>query len=468
MFTAKDEPKHLERLTNRVDVIADRLDTLATTISTTAAAIAKKDGELANLRRELEDGSQRVESLAAAVGDGAGTEAEIRELRRAVTSLAAERSEPAGDKRVRELDARVALLSNRVEALATTVSTTASGLAGRNGELAAIKRSLAAARPADGQVAVDEALRRRIQDLASSAATAIVRLQTQADELAGLRADMDARIAGIAGDVTALSGRLDLLTAEVATSASGLRESEHELDALRRELTEAGSRVAAVADGLQTVLGAISEAAEDDAARSEAVERLEQRVDEAVARQQTVTARLSGELEHALTGMSARIDEVERNGSAVVSELARAKALWPSALRSLEARVDDLRRQRRESDAAPGEDARSPVTGSNGSAEPFGAAAVESTRAHDPPAASGEPSGTDGRVVAEVRSLERRLERAEASARDGREALLMQLERLAARLEWRLQRLEAGSEDVVHESTPTRSADVVHLQVSDP
>ena len=39
--------------------------------------------------------------------------------------------------------------------------------------------------------------------------------------------------------------------------------------------------------------------------------------------------------------------------------------------------------------------------------------------------------------------LELRMEHAEAAARENREAVLMQLERLASRIEWRLQRLEA-------------------------
>ena len=37
------------------------------------------------------------------------------------------------------------------------------------------------------------------------------------------------------------------------------------------------------------------------------------------------------------------------------------------------------------------------------------------------------------------------MEHAEAAARENREAVLVQLERLASRIEWRLQRIEAGS-----------------------
>jgi len=41
---AKHDPRLEERLTNRVDVLADRLSTLSTTVSTTAARLAGKDG----------------------------------------------------------------------------------------------------------------------------------------------------------------------------------------------------------------------------------------------------------------------------------------------------------------------------------------------------------------------------------------------------------------------------------------
>ena len=399
MSSSRDEWKHVERLANRVDVITDRLDTLATTISTTAAAIAKKDGELANLRRELEDGRVRVETLVATAGNGAGAEAEIRELRRAVTSLAAERSRPVGDKQLRELDAKVALLARRVETLAATVSATASGLAGRDGELAAIKRSLAVARPAAGHV--DEALRRRVEDLASSAATSIVRLQTQADELGCLRQDVDERVGGIAEDVAALAGRLDRLATEVGATTSDLAERERELDALRRHVADTSSRLAAIADDLGAVLGAIPLVAQSDGLQSEAIARVERRLDQVLAGQQTTAAHVRGELEQALAGLSARIDEIERSGSAVGAELARARALWPTVLRSLEARVTELVRAQGELGAEPGDDALSLATESNGSVEPMPWAADPSTGEPDRWAASEEPSGGAGSFLDE-------------------------------------------------------------------
>ena len=42
-----------ERLTHRVDVLADRIEAVAKTVSISSSANAAKDGELVQLRREL-------------------------------------------------------------------------------------------------------------------------------------------------------------------------------------------------------------------------------------------------------------------------------------------------------------------------------------------------------------------------------------------------------------------------------
>ena len=60
---AKHDPKLEKRITDHVAVVADRLETLASTISQTAAALAARDGEIASLRRELEDAERKIESL---------------------------------------------------------------------------------------------------------------------------------------------------------------------------------------------------------------------------------------------------------------------------------------------------------------------------------------------------------------------------------------------------------------------
>jgi hypothetical protein len=51
--------------------------------------------------------------------------------------------------------------------------------------------------------------------------------------------------------------------------------------------------------------------------------------------------------------VASRIDLVEQRIAAVATEVARAKTLWPVALRSLEARLDDVASHARHPDASP-------------------------------------------------------------------------------------------------------------------
>ncbi|HEY4620097.1 MAG TPA: hypothetical protein VIG93_00235, partial [Gaiellaceae bacterium] len=62
---SKRDPKFEDRLTHEVEVVADRLTTLGKTVNTTAASLAAKDGEIATLRRELQEGNARIEEVVA-------------------------------------------------------------------------------------------------------------------------------------------------------------------------------------------------------------------------------------------------------------------------------------------------------------------------------------------------------------------------------------------------------------------
>ena len=83
-------------------------------------------------------------------------------------------------------------------------------------------------------------------------------------------------------------------------------------------------------------------------------------------------------------------------------------------------------------------------------------------------AVSAAGDDTEGRYRLELRALELRMEHAEAAARENRDAVLVQLERLASRIEWRLQRLETGtSEGPVPESVEGPLAQVVSIHGAD-
>jgi xylose isomerase len=83
---SKRDEKFEERVTNKVDVVADRLETLARTVSTTSAALAAKDGEIAQLRRDLDAGSARFQTALADTKRGQDP-AELTEIKRTLAEL---------------------------------------------------------------------------------------------------------------------------------------------------------------------------------------------------------------------------------------------------------------------------------------------------------------------------------------------------------------------------------------------
>jgi hypothetical protein len=207
--------------------------------------------------------------------------------------------------------------------------------------------------------------------------------------------------------------------------------------------------------------------------------------------------------ERLLADLVARLDEMERDGSAVNAELARVEAYWTSEIASLETRLQEVagaasgsampagsgseerleelaRRldtvehdRERVGASSPADveelrDIRVFINGlrmrlaSNekelaalsGSGDIVGRLDDVSTRlgmlervAAAPAPAPAAPMPGDGRFRVELRGLELRMQQLEASARENRDAVLMQFERLASRLQWRLQQLELESSD---------------------
>lgn len=279
----------LERVASRVDVLAERVDTLAQTVAATAASIAKKDGEIALIRRQLENEQQRLQDLVARASSETSS-GELRALRERVSTLASERARTSDEGRLTKLDAKVALLGERMDTLATTVATTAAGLAGRDGEIAALRRRLDEQMPRAG-AAADQSLRTRVDDLGAAAASTSMRLESHSTQIAALRDALDAR--------------QDTLESALALLAERVEAVERERAALATSVAEA-----------------------------------------AAARWR--------ELERTLDTLGGRLAALEDDRAEAASALSRATSLWPEALRSLEARVAELARaQERRPDRPP-------------------------------------------------------------------------------------------------------------------
>jgi hypothetical protein len=181
---------------------------------------------------------------------------------------------------------------------------------------------------------------------------------------------------------------------------------------------------------------------------------------------QATPAGATGELP---ADLAERLAALERSGALVMSEISRAGAFWASRMETFETRltqitsgtaaggtasaqlpdeqIDRLQAQldgmrmrlaSTEKELATRSGSRDSATRLDELTSRLNALEVMGLAL---PASSTSLVG-DGRFRVEVRALELRLEHAEVTARESREAILVQLERLAERIESRFQRLE--------------------------
>jgi DNA repair exonuclease SbcCD ATPase subunit len=386
VLSSKNDAKAESRFAARLDVLMERVDTLAATVATTASAMAHKDGEIATLRRDLEARDDTLAALVARTQGAppAGDDRQLKELKDAVASLSAERSKHGNAKQLDELTAKVGLLGQRLETLSGAVSTTAAGLAGREGELATIRKRLDSAGSSPTAAASsDPAVRSQLDELASKAVGTQERLDAQAAELDALKEQLEhrddeqhapadelramlttlrARVesldglrAGVTEDeleerltetndmLSRLAKRIDVLAESVEAATTGLGDKEHELAALHRHFVESSARVEAIVEDLREALGAFPET------DPEALSVLGSRIDAVVAGLVSSTSRLerleSAQLDDPAGDLAERIDALDGRVTTLAEEISRAKTLWPVALRSLEARLDDVARR---------------------------------------------------------------------------------------------------------------------------
>lgn len=218
---AKHDPKLEARLTDRIDVLMDRLGTLASAVSTTAAELARRDGEIATLRRELERGSARLESLGKDVSRSASA-TDVEKLREAIAERPAEVPTRSGTERFDRVEGKLTLLAERIDTLSPTA---ASGLAARDGELANLRQKLARSADHVEQVVAEMHADPRIAALA-----------TRVDMLASELEALSSRPAGMSGDMEALRARIDDGYAKASAAVSELQVS----------LSTVGSRLGAI------------------------------------------------------------------------------------------------------------------------------------------------------------------------------------------------------------------------------
>jgi chromosome segregation ATPase len=226
---------------------------------------------------------------------------------------------------------------------------------------------------------------RQLEDFASSADETRTRLEAQASELAALRVELErraaepqppsdelrtmlatlrSRVEALAGlhagvseerlderlaenddAVTRLSERIEALSEGVELATASLAGKEHELAALHRLFTESSGRIESVVDDIREALSVLPDTG------PAAIEELAARIEQTSANLTSLTGRMerreaasrdaSEVRERSAAELTDRLEALDQRVAGLATELARAKTLWPVALRSLEARLDD-------------------------------------------------------------------------------------------------------------------------------
>ena len=223
----------------------------------------------------------------------------------------------------------------------------------------------------------------RLDSAASIAMSMATRVSGTEDDVSALRTyveDAGARLTSLLTEtkrsLVELDARTSSLEQDDATAQSALASHElaERVDGLDASLRAAGeeravnaseiARVAAILEveraSLRTKVDALVSAAQASATAPDAVE-LERRVTRLTSRVESLDGdRASAQaqfdaianalastphdstLEQRLDELARRIDAVEQHGAAVASKVSHTNALLPTALRSLEARLDDV------------------------------------------------------------------------------------------------------------------------------
>jgi uncharacterized phage infection (PIP) family protein YhgE len=341
----KHDPKLEERVTNRVDVLADRLATLAGTVNVTAAALAGKDGEIANLRRELQEGTARIEAVVRELRES-GSGRDVAELRNAVAELSRDRKSRSSDKQVEAISGDVDVLAQRLDTLSKTVSTTAAGLAGREGELASLRARLeegdARAVSLVGELRESlEALSRHVAGLGDRSR------DPQTLQL------FTSRLDDLTAKVEQLAKGLGAVSTSVATATESLTATELELTAVNRRFEEASARVDGMIRELHETVASLPDTGSIDAEVDERLQALGRQVDgvaehlsqleAAIAsRWDDQAAAATAEVEQLVGEVSRRLAELERDRDAATSELDRSTEAWAEERTWVRGQLDAL------------------------------------------------------------------------------------------------------------------------------
>jgi chromosome segregation ATPase len=355
----------LANVRRQLDALGEQLERVE---STRVALETRLERGLEERDVALEEASRRGDALAAQLSRLGALSDRVGELEQTHgTDLeAADRRSTATDAALERLSHRLDALGDRLGGIESTYAAQDERLDNRfrtvKDTLASLSQRLDAAQSTD-----HTRLDRRFEESEEALAGLAQRLDAVRETLARMdrvhdvdEERFDQRLAELSGELTALSRRidavqgfdetrlerrfeeadgalgklsqrLDAVAGTVESAAASLGHKEHELAALQRHFTESSTRIETIVDDIRDALHSFGDL--ESTPTDELAARLE-RVETATRKSTDSTARTAGEL-------SARIDAIDRRVATVADEVSRAKTLWPVALRSLEARLED-------------------------------------------------------------------------------------------------------------------------------
>lgn len=388
----------LESVEREREAMAAQLHTVAADTAAQATAATSRTGQLESAHAEL---SARLESVER------GREATTAQLQEIAGETAAR--DAAALSRTTELEITLAELSTRLESVERERDATTERLHEIVGEAVAQAAAAGTSRTSELESAVEQ-------------------LSTRLESVEREREAMAAQLlrTNEAPDHE-WTERLEQLAAAQAQAAGASNNVATELVELRARVEEAESERAAVASELERVSHALQ------TARG----AVQTKLDELAAAIEHVTGGQDSGSQ--IAELDGRLETAERLGVAVASELARTTAQWVSEFGTLGERLAQINASLEAS--ARYEEASAAMSPLDPGLADLGAQLGQLEHTSAP--AEFEVFEVGGsRVHAELRELQLRMEHAEAAARESREAVLTQLERLGSRVELRLQRLE--------------------------
>ena len=317
------------RLVEQHGLVAALAAMLETSTASTADRLSGGEAELASLRAYLEEGGIR---LAAAV-------TELRQSASTVSEQIAALEEADADAE-RTLDDRIANVAGAVDELGAGLTGALARLAENERELASVQ---ALAEDESDLVSQVSELKQQVTTFSSQLGAlehGSGEIGDKVSQLGKSVHELSERASEKDDALPALSQRVDTFAADVESAVASLVEKEREVAVLQGHAAESSTRIETIVEDIREALGTLPDAS------PEALAALTSKVESTARRSDVVASRLERleavHVDQVAAELRERFDRLDARIAAVTAEMGRAKTLWPVALRSLEARLDDV------------------------------------------------------------------------------------------------------------------------------